>query len=134
MKILLDTNICIHIINRGASDVVERFKAYKPGDIGVTVITAAELYSGVSKSSQLERNRSALIRFLASLEMIPFTTEAAEHYGKIKARLRSLGTMIGALDCLIAAQAIALKVPLVTNNTSEFKRVPDLMLENLAEA
>ena len=134
MKILLDTNICIHIINRGASDVVERFKSYKPGDIGVTVITAAELYSGVSKSSQLERNRSALIRFLASLEMIPFTTEAAEHYGKIKARLRSLGTMIGALDCLIAAQAIALKVPLVTNNTSEFKRVPDLMLENLAEA
>ncbi|MEO8615843.1 MAG: type II toxin-antitoxin system VapC family toxin [Luteolibacter sp.] len=133
MKILLDTNMCIYIMNRRPVHVVERFKQYKPGDIGVTSITVAELYFGVAKSSQIERNRSALIRFLAPLEILPFTSKAAETYGQIKAHLRSLGMMIGELDCLIAAQALSLKLPLVTNNTSEFKRVPKLTLENWAE-
>jgi len=133
VKILLDTNICIYIMNRRPPNMVERFKKYKPGDIAVTAITVAELQFGVSKSSQPERNRNALIRFLAPLEIVPFTSEAAEQYGREKARLRSLGTMIGELDCLIAAQALALKVPLVTNNTSEFERIPGLLLENRAE-
>jgi tRNA(fMet)-specific endonuclease VapC len=133
MKILLDTNMCIYVMNRRPVHVVERFKQYKPGDIGVTSITVAELYFGVAKSSQIERNRGALIRFLAPLEILPFTSEAAETFGQIKARLRSLGMMIGELDCLIAAQALSLKLPLVTNNTSEFERVPKLTLENWAE-
>lgn len=133
MKILLDTNMCIYIMNRRPVHVVECFKKYKPGDIGVTSITVAELYFGVFKSSQIERNRSALIRFLAALEILPFTSEAAETYGQIKAQLRSLGLMIGELDCLIAAQALSLKLPLVTNNTSEFERIPKLTLENWAE-
>lgn len=133
MKILLDTNMCIYIMNRRPVHVIQRFKHYKPGEIGVTSITVAELYFGVSKSSQIERNRSALIRFLASLEIVPFTSEAAETYGQIKARLRSLGMMIGELDCLIAAQALTLKLPLVTNNTFEFERVPKLKLKNWAE-
>jgi tRNA(fMet)-specific endonuclease VapC len=133
LKILLDTNICLYIMNRRPPHVVARFKDYKPGEIGVTAITVAELHFGVSKSSQPERNRNALIRFLAPLEIMPFTAEAAGHYGQIKARLRSLGTMIGELDCLIAAQALALKLPLVTNNTSEFQRIPELTVENWAE-
>lgn len=133
MKILLDTNICIYIMNRRPAHVVERFKHYKPGEIGVISITVAELHFGVAKSGYPERNRNALIRFLAPLEIKPFTAEAAEHYGRIKARLRSLGTMIGELDCLIAAQALALKLPLVTNNTAGFERIPELTLENWAE-
>ena len=133
MKILLDTNICIYIMNHRPAHVVERFNRYKPGDIGVTAITVAELQFGVSKSSQIERNRNTLFRFLAPLEIIPFTVEAAGHYGTIKARLRPLGLMIGELDCLIAAQALSMKLPLVTNNTSEFGRVEDLVLENWAE-
>ena len=125
--------MCIYIMNRRPAHVVGKFSQYKPGDIGVTAITVAELHFGVAKSEQPARNRNALIGFLAPLEIVPFTTEAAEHYGKIKARLRSLGTMIGELDCLIAAQALALKLPLVTNNTSEFDRIPELVLENWAE-
>ncbi len=134
MKILLDTNICIYIMNHRPVHVVERFSHYKPGDIGVTSVTVAELHSGVCKSSQIERNRSALFRFLAPLEIVPFTSEAAETYGQIKARLRSLGSTIGELDCLIAAQALSMKLPLATNNTSEFGRVPKLRLENWAES
>ena len=133
MRILLDTNICIYVMNHRPSRVVERFRQYKPGEIGVTAITVAELQFGVSKSSQIERNRSALFRFLAPLEIVPFTSEAAEHYGRIKARLRARGTMIGELDCLIAAQALSLNLPLATNNTSEFERVADLVVENWAE-
>ena len=117
-------------MNHRPVHVVERFNQYKPGDIAVTSITVAELYFGVSKSSQIERNRSALIRFLAPLEILPFTSEAAEKYGTIKAKLRSLGNMIGELDCLIAAQALSLKMTLVTNNITEFERVPKLKLEN----
>jgi tRNA(fMet)-specific endonuclease VapC len=133
LKILLDTNMCIYIMNRRPVHVVERFKQFKPGDVGVTAITVAELQSGVAKSSQPERNRNALLRFLAPLEIVPFTAEATDHYGNTKAQLRALGTMIGELDCLIAAQALALKLPLVTNHTSEFERVPGLVLENWAE-
>ena len=133
MRILLDTNMCIYIMNRRPVHVVELFQNYKPGDIAVTSITVAELQFGVFKSSQMERNRNALIRFLAPLEIVPFTSAAAEHYGRIKAQLRSNGSMIGELDCLIAAQALALKLPLVTNNTAEFERVPNLTLENWAE-
>jgi tRNA(fMet)-specific endonuclease VapC len=99
----------------------------------VTSITVAELHFGVFKSAQIDRNRSALFRFLAPLEIVPFTTEAAETYGQIKSNLRSLGMMIGELDCLIAAQALSMKLPLVTNNTSEFARVPNLRLENWVE-
>jgi len=133
MRILLDTNMCIYIMNRRPVHLVERFQQYKPGDIAVTSITVAELQFGVFKSSQIERNRNALLRFLAPLEILPFTSEAAEHYGRIKARLRLIGSMIGELDCLIAAQAMALKLPLVTNNTSEFERVANLTLENWSE-
>lgn len=132
MKILLDTNICIYVMNHRPTHVVDRFRQYKPGEIGVTAITVAELQFGVSKSSQIERNRSALFRFLAPLEIVSFTGEAAEHYGQIKARLRALGTMIGELDCLIAAQALSMNLPLATNDTSEFERVPSLTLENWA--
>jgi len=107
MKILLDTNMCIYIMNRRPVHVVEHFKHYKPGDIGVTSITVAELYFAVSKSSQIERNHCALIRFLAPLEILPFTSKAAETSGQIKARLRSQGMMIGGLDCLIAAQTLS---------------------------
>ncbi|MEX1115176.1 MAG: type II toxin-antitoxin system VapC family toxin [Akkermansiaceae bacterium] len=133
MRILLDTNMCIYIMKCRPAHVIERFQQYKPGDIAVTSITVAELQFGVFKSSQMERNRNVLIRFLAPLEILPFTSEAAEHYGRIKAQLRSIGSMIGELDCLIAAQALALKLPLVTTNTSKFERVPNLKLENWAE-
>ena len=132
MKLLLDTNMCIYVMNKRPPHVVEQFNDYSPGEIGVTAITVAELQFGVAKSQQIQRNRSALLRFLAPLEIVPFAAPASEHYGLIKANLRRSGKMIGELDCLIAAQALALDIPIITNNTSEFQRVPDLKLENWA--
>jgi tRNA(fMet)-specific endonuclease VapC len=128
---LLDTNICIYIINRRPSEVFRRFENIAAGQIGISSITHAELDFGVAKSHSA-RNRAALEKFLLPLETLPFGTAAARRYGVLRAHLEQQGTPIGALDTLIAAHALALGITLVTNNTREFDRVPGLRLENWA--
>ncbi len=127
---LLDTNICIYLIKRKPPEVLQRFISYAVGDIGVSSITVAELCYGVEKSGRPAQNRQALEQFLLPLVVMPFDDEAAQVYGSIRAELERRGTPIGALDLLIAAHALALDVPLVTNNTAEFRRVPGLRVEN----
>jgi len=127
---LLDTNICIYVIKRKPAEVLQRFLAYAVGDIGVSSITVAELWYGVQKSGRPAQNREALEQFLLPLMVASFDDEAAAVYGSIRAGLERLGTPIGALDMLIAAHALALDVSLVTNNTTEFARIPGLRVEN----
>jgi tRNA(fMet)-specific endonuclease VapC len=110
--------------------VLSRFEEYEAGEIGVSAITAAELYFGVSKSRHPAQNQQALGQFLLPLEISEFSLEFAVAYGDIQARLERQGTPIGPLDTLIAAHAVSLGVTLVTNNTREFARVPDLTLED----
>lgn len=127
--ILLDTNICIHIINARPPAVLARFSAYRLGDIGISSVVASELTYGVVKSGSV-RNRQALEMFLAPLEIVPFDAAAIWTYGEVRAELERRGTPIGAMDTLIAAHALSLKAVLVTNNTREFARVPGLLLDN----
>lgn len=127
--ILLDTNICIYIINMRPPEVLARFREYRLGEIGVCSVVAAELAYGVAKS-QSARNRSALEMFLAPLEVLPFDQAAVWAYGELRASLEREGQPIGALNTMIAAHALSLDAPLVTNNTREFARVPGLRLEN----
>jgi tRNA(fMet)-specific endonuclease VapC len=129
MKYLLDTNICIYIINARPQQVLERFRREAIGDIGVSIITAAELAYGVAKSGSA-RNCGALEKFLAPLEVVPLTADSFWHYGTLRASLEQRGLPIGSLDTLIAAHALAINVTLVTNNASEFSRVDGLRLEN----
>lgn len=129
---LLDTNICIYIINQRPPAVFEHFSGLQPGQAGLSSITQAELDFGVAKSGS-KRNRAALDKFLLPLEVHDFGAEAARAYGDLRAHLESHGTPIGAMDSLIAAHALALGHVLVTNNTREFQRVPDLNLENWAD-
>lgn len=129
MRYLLDTNICIYIINRRAPHVFERFETLRAGDVGVSSITAAELAFGVAKSRSA-RNQAALEKFLAPLEIVSFGEEAVWHYGRLRAEPERQGQPIGSLDTLIAAHALALGVTLVTNNREEFARVPGLRCEN----
>lgn len=100
------------------------------GDVGISSITAAELFLGVQKSKHRAQNEQALIQFLTPLVMVDFDRASAVAYGKIRAALQSRGTPIGSLDTLIAAHALSLGVILVTNNIREFSRVPKLKLEN----
>lgn len=130
---LLDTNICIYIINRRPARVFEHFAGLVYGQVGISSITGAELCFGVAKSGSA-RNQSALDKFLAPLEVAPFDDAAMRRYGKLRAHLEARGTPIGALDLLIAAHALALGSVLVTNNQKVFQRVPGLKLENWAKA
>jgi len=90
----------------------------------------AELQFGVEKSLFPEKNTAALCQFLVALNVLSFDDQAAVEYGRICAYLQKRGTPIGTMDMLIAAHAKAADLTLVTNNTREFARVPDLALDN----
>ena len=126
MKLMLDTNICIYIIKQQPITVLKRFLEYQIGDIGISSITLSELRYGVAKSAYQEKNSRALDEFIIPLEIVPFDDEAARTYGNIRATLEKAGTPVGAMDMLIAAHALSLGIPLVTNNTREFVRIPAL--------
>ena len=131
--ILLDTNICIYIINAKPPAVLERFKRYRMGEIGLCSVVAAELAFGVAKSGSA-RNRQALAMFLAPLTVLPFDEAAVWAYGDLRADLERRGTPIGSLDTMIAAHTLSLQALLVTNNTREFSKVPGLRLDNWVDA
>ena len=133
MKYLLDTNICIYIIKRKPEKVIKRFLELKPDDIGISCITISELKYGVEKSSKPDENTIALKQFLQPLSVLDYTNEDAETYGKIRADLEIKGMLIGAMDLLIASQAVSRNLILVTNNENEFKRVKGVKIENWAK-
>ncbi|CAH2031668.1 type II toxin-antitoxin system tRNA(fMet)-specific endonuclease VapC [Trichlorobacter ammonificans] len=130
MKLLLDTNICIYIIKQQPASVLKRFLEYQVGDIGISSITLSELRYGVAKSTQYEKNATALDEFVTPLEVVPFDEQTAYVYGNIRAALEKAGS---SMDMLIAAHALSLQLPLVTNNAREFTRIPQLTVLNWME-
>jgi tRNA(fMet)-specific endonuclease VapC len=128
MKLLLDTNICIYIIKQQPAAVLKHFLEYQIGDIGISSITLSELRYGVAKSTHREKNTKALDEFIIPLELVSYDDSAARVYGDIRAALEKAGTPIGSMDMLIAAHAVSLGTPLVTNNAREFLRVPSLKI------
>ena len=132
MRIMLDTNICIYLIKKQPPSVLERFTAFPVGDIGISIVTLAELHYGVEKSRHRARNRTALDQFIAPLQVAEFDRQASQIYGRLRALLEERGTLVGGMDLLIAAHAVSLDVRLVTNNVREFRRIPGLRVENWA--
>lgn len=132
MRLMLDTNICIYLIREQPASVLDRFTAHPVGDIGVSVITLAELEYGVAKSSRPARNRDALQQFVSPLEVAAFDRDATAEYGRVRTLLEKKGQPIGSLDLLIAAHAISLNVRLITHNVKEFGKVPGLRIEDWA--
>jgi tRNA(fMet)-specific endonuclease VapC len=128
MNLMLDTNICIYIIKQQPATVLKHFLEYQIGDICISSITLAELRFGVAKSAHRDKNANALDEFVVPLEVVSFDDAAAHVYGDIRATLEKGGTPIGSMDMLIAAHAVSLGVPLVTNNTREFVRVAGLSI------
>lgn len=129
MRFMLDTNICIQIINHADNRMLARLIEHE-GRMCISTIVAAELRFGTAKSSAKKKNQQLLAEFLAPLEVIPFDEGAAESYGELRAVLEKSGRPIGPLDTLIAGHALSLDATLVTNNTREFKRVQGLRVEN----
>ncbi|MGA2489885.1 MAG: type II toxin-antitoxin system VapC family toxin [Anaerolineales bacterium] len=130
MNYMLDTDTCIALIRQQLPILFQKVISFQPGEIGLSTITVAELQYGVERSQYRERNEAALTQFLLPFEIADFDSTSALTYGRVRAELEACGTPIGALDTLIAAQALTLKVNLVTNNLREFRRVKGLDLEN----
>ncbi|MCL2705232.1 MAG: type II toxin-antitoxin system VapC family toxin [Spirochaetaceae bacterium] len=127
---LLDTNICIYIINKHPQSIIKKIKTLEPIDIKLSSISVSELEYGVSKSKYREKNREALMYFISGFDIISFTEKDAEVYGLIRTDLESRGEVIGPYDMQIASQAISRNLILVTNNFNEFQRIKNLKLES----
>jgi tRNA(fMet)-specific endonuclease VapC len=129
VRFLLDTNTCVYAIKRVPS-VIERLQDLSPEDVGVPVITLAELWFGARKSSRPEKTRASVDAFLRPFEVIPLDKDAAESYADIRLRLERIGRPIGERDLLIAAIAKSRGLTVVTHNVGEFGRVPGLAVED----
>jgi len=130
MKYLIDTNICIYIMNNHPPEVFEKFRNIGVGAIGISSITVSELYYGAYKSSKIKQNIKRVEEFLYPFEILPYDESASREYGKIRSYLEKNGQIIGPLDMLIAAHAISRNLTIITNNIKEFKRIKSLQVEN----
>ncbi len=130
MKYLLDTNICVYIINKRPQHVIKKVRSIKPGGIGISVITLSELQKGVSKSLHKKKNQPALDLFISVFTVLAYEQPEAKIYGSIVADLEEKGNIIGGNDLFIAAHAKSRNLTLVTNNVREFERVKGLNVEN----
>lgn len=132
IRYMLDTNMIAYARNRRPACVLDRLLKHEPSEISISSITMAELEYGVFNSSKPQQNRTALLMFLSGILVLPFESDASLAYGDIRYYLKTKGILIGGNDLLIAAHARALGLILVTHNTKEFSRVPDLLVEDWA--
>ena len=130
MKFLIDTNICIYLMNNRSPELIQKFKDTVIGQIGISSITISELYSGLSKSKNQEFNLKRLEEFLVPFEILAYDAIASKYYGEIRYDLENRGEVIGPLDLLIAAHALSRNLVLITNNEKESQRIKLLKVEN----
>ncbi|MFN3417276.1 MAG: type II toxin-antitoxin system VapC family toxin [Caldimonas sp.] len=129
MRFLLDTNICIHLIQRQPPELLARFDTLKVGEAVMSVVTLAELRHGVERDTAVrDRADRALARLLEYLPALPFGEAQAHRYGVLAAAVKDRRR--DALDRLIAAHALSLDLTLVTNNEADFAGYPGLQVEN----
>ena len=130
-RYLLDTNICIYVRRRRPLEIHARFSRLRTGEAALSLVTYGELMYGAARSRPAPPRAAERIQeFLDLMEILPPPIEAGRKYGEIRALLESKGQVIGNNDLWIAAHAISADLILVTNNEREFRRVPDLKIEN----
>lgn len=130
LSYLLDIDTFIYIKNHRPPQVLERFSLLEPGTIGISVITYGELIRGAERSEHTEMNLEKLNQFIEIIAVQSMSIAVGIHYGQIRTELEKTGKIIGSNDLWIAAHARAERLTLITNNTKEFSRVNDLVLEN----
>lgn len=127
---LLDTNAVIALVTSRSEALLERVEAAEPGSLGVSSVVAHELYFGAYRSGKVAFNLETLRLLFADLAILDFDREDARVAGEIRADLKRRGTPIGPYDVLIAGQAKARNLMLITNNTGEFSRIAGLRIED----
>ena len=127
MKFLLDTSALIALL-KGHEGFLKRLRQYLPQDFGIPAIVVHELYFGAYEGQRMAENLARVggLQF----EVLEFDGEDARAAGELRASLAAAGTPFGPYDVLIAGQALARALTLVTHNTAEFKRVPGLQIED----
>ena len=130
MRYMLDTNICSYILKNHPTAVKQKFEEVGAGNICISAIVLAELYYGAARHPKGVVIRREIDNFVSRLVVIPWDENAADHYGAIRASLEKAGTLVGAMDMLIAAHAKSCDATLVTNNLREFDRIKGLTLLN----
>ncbi|MEY2794488.1 MAG: hypothetical protein RIR10_204 [Planctomycetota bacterium] len=130
MRYMLDTDCCIELLRGRAPHAVEVISKVGLAKVHLSTITVGELLAGAARSANASENAARVVRFCASLQVVPFDERAAARYAVTRARLAAYGTPIGPLDMLIAGHALSIDATLVTGNTREFERVEGLKIEN----
>lgn len=126
---LLDTNTCIYAIRRRPPSVQARLNTLDPDEVALSVVVAMELEVGAMRA-QAHAYAPTVRRWLAAFRVLSMGDDSREHFARVKCDLMTRGQLIGPMDLLIAAHALALDATLVTNNEREFKRVKGLKIEN----
>jgi tRNA(fMet)-specific endonuclease VapC len=131
LRFLLDTRIVIYVIKNKPMSALTLFNQHA-GQIAISAITLAELLHGAEKSNAPERSLGVVEDFCARLEVLPYGSKAAQHYGSIRSALEKRCETIGVNDLHIAAHARSEGLTLVSNNARVFERVGALQLVNWA--
>lgn len=129
MIYLLDTDTCIDVL-RQKPGMVNRLEQISPADCAVSMVTVYELLCGVGKAQHPDKERAKVERFVSAITLLPFDRSAAESSAQIRTDLEQRGIPIGPYDLLIAGQALANGLTLITNNVKEFQRVAGLKLDS----
>jgi len=130
MTYLLDTNICIYLLNGRYPQVEQRLMQCEPDEVVLSAVVVAELMFGAANSQKPQQNFATLDLFLPAFQVQEFGMREARAYGEIRAYLKGQGHPIGSEDTFIVAHARANDLILVTNNTKQFQHVPGLRLDN----
>jgi tRNA(fMet)-specific endonuclease VapC len=129
VRYLLDTNTVSYVIRGNRPRVRERLLRVPMAEVGISVITEAELLFGLARRPDATKLKTVVEEFLLRVEVLPWNSEAAQQYSRIRAILEDTGEPMGNLDLMIAAQALASDVVLVSSDTV-FKRVKGLKIED----
>jgi tRNA(fMet)-specific endonuclease VapC len=129
VRYLLDTNTVSYIIKGNRPRVRERLLRVAMSEIGISVITEAELLFGLVRRPDATQLKIVIDEFLLRVEILPWDSDAARQYASIRAMLEAGGQPMGNLDLMIAAQALASGIVLVTSD-SVFRRVKGLKIED----
>ena len=132
MRYLLDSNACIALLNNTSATLLTRIRRHAPSQIGLSAIVTYELYYGACKSRRTSRNLELVDRL--AFEVVPFDASDARVAGAVRSELEAAGRPIGPYDLLIAGQARARGLTLVTANSREFLRVKGLDCEDWSDA
>ena len=127
LRYMLDTDTCIYVLRERELRLLERFNRHAD-QVSISAITLAELRYGAENSQKVAGNLAIIDSFIARLAVLDFGPTAASHFGRIRVSLKA--APIGPMDVLIAAHARSADLIVVTSNTREFSRVPDLRIEN----